>query len=109
MARSQESFNKKEVKNKKDKKRKEKEKKMLERKEGGKAPEDRDQAFQREFFEIVERGAFGDEEPLRRDDGPGVHPFGHLVDRDAVVPRLLIEGEDGGKRPGRSGGPGWKL
>lgn len=36
MARSQESFNKKEVKNKKDKKRKEKEKKMLERKEGGK-------------------------------------------------------------------------
>ena len=36
MARSQESFNKKEVKNKKDKKRKEKEKKMLERKESGK-------------------------------------------------------------------------
>lgn len=37
MARSQESFNKKEIQNKKDKKRKEKEKKMLERKEGGKA------------------------------------------------------------------------
>lgn len=37
MARSQESFNKKEIQNKKDKKRKEKEKKMLERKENGKA------------------------------------------------------------------------
>lgn len=37
MARSQESFGKKEVKNKKEKKRKEKEKKMLERKEGGKS------------------------------------------------------------------------
>ena len=37
MARSQESFNKKEIQNKKDKKRKEKEKKMLERKEHGKA------------------------------------------------------------------------
>lgn len=37
MARSQESFNKKEIQNKKEKKRKEKEKKMLERKENGKA------------------------------------------------------------------------
>lgn len=37
MGRSQESFNKKEIQNKKDKKRKEKEKKMLERKEQGKA------------------------------------------------------------------------
>ena len=37
MARSQETFNKKEIQNKKDKKRKDKEKKMLERKEGGKA------------------------------------------------------------------------
>lgn len=36
MARSQESFNKKEVQNKKDKKRKEKEKKRLAKKEGGK-------------------------------------------------------------------------
>jgi cold shock CspA family protein len=37
MARSQETFNKKEIQNKKEKKRKEKEKKMLERKENGKA------------------------------------------------------------------------
>jgi cold shock CspA family protein len=37
MARSQESFNKKEIQNKKDKKRKDKEKKMQERKENGKA------------------------------------------------------------------------
>lgn len=37
MARSQETFNKKEIQSKKDKKRKDKEKKMLERKEGGKA------------------------------------------------------------------------
>ncbi len=37
MARSQETFNKKEIQNKKEKKRKDKEKKMLERKENGKA------------------------------------------------------------------------
>jgi len=37
MARSQETFSKKEIQNKKDKKRKDKEKKMLERKENGKA------------------------------------------------------------------------